>query len=255
MVGFCSFGVDGRVPGGDYPDGPLDVGMGMRPDLTAAAWGRGICPRSSPSRGASSAPRNFARPSRRSTPAPSACASRPDSVGSGASTGPIAHSRFLSARREPTRCGSPSRRSHGASGPASGQKQSTYTVVHSLRSSLQREHVPTPQNRGQPASPQMRQPDVIRSQIGSSGVAGSGAGPQGELAVHAAIATKQANDTTITATRRAPMGPPPYHGCSGGGRTFTPRCAAGHEASRAGARGRRRRQTCRRSHHSHDLLR
>jgi [ribosomal protein S18]-alanine N-acetyltransferase len=38
VVGFCSFGIDGRVPGGDYPDGPLDVGMGMRPDLT----GRGL---------------------------------------------------------------------------------------------------------------------------------------------------------------------------------------------------------------------
>jgi len=38
LVGFCSFGADGRVPGGRYPDGPLDVGIGMRPDLT----GRGL---------------------------------------------------------------------------------------------------------------------------------------------------------------------------------------------------------------------
>ena len=38
LVGFCSFGADGRVPGGRYPEGPLDVGMGMRPELT----GRGL---------------------------------------------------------------------------------------------------------------------------------------------------------------------------------------------------------------------
>ncbi len=38
LVGFCSFGADGRVPGGAYPDGPLDVGIGVRPDLT----GRGL---------------------------------------------------------------------------------------------------------------------------------------------------------------------------------------------------------------------
>ncbi len=38
LAGFCSFGADGRVPGGSYADGPLDVGIGMRPDLT----GRGL---------------------------------------------------------------------------------------------------------------------------------------------------------------------------------------------------------------------
>lgn len=38
LVGFCSFGADGRVPPGHYVDGPLDVGMGLRPDLT----GRGL---------------------------------------------------------------------------------------------------------------------------------------------------------------------------------------------------------------------
>jgi RimJ/RimL family protein N-acetyltransferase len=38
LIGFCSFGPDARVPGGTYPDGPLDVGLGMRPDLI----GRGL---------------------------------------------------------------------------------------------------------------------------------------------------------------------------------------------------------------------
>jgi [ribosomal protein S18]-alanine N-acetyltransferase len=39
LVGFCSFGSDGRVPGGTYPDGALDVGIGMRPDLTGRGHG------------------------------------------------------------------------------------------------------------------------------------------------------------------------------------------------------------------------
>jgi ribosomal-protein-alanine N-acetyltransferase len=38
LMGFCCFGEDARVPGGAYPAGPLDVGLGMRPDLT----GRGL---------------------------------------------------------------------------------------------------------------------------------------------------------------------------------------------------------------------
>jgi [ribosomal protein S18]-alanine N-acetyltransferase len=39
LVGFCSFGADARVPGGTYTDGPIDVGMGLRPDLTGAGLG------------------------------------------------------------------------------------------------------------------------------------------------------------------------------------------------------------------------
>jgi ribosomal-protein-alanine N-acetyltransferase len=39
LVGFCSYGADARVPGGTYTDGPLDVGMGLRPDLTGAGLG------------------------------------------------------------------------------------------------------------------------------------------------------------------------------------------------------------------------
>lgn len=38
LVGFFCFGVDARVPGGDYGDDALDVGLGLRPDLT----GRGL---------------------------------------------------------------------------------------------------------------------------------------------------------------------------------------------------------------------
>jgi RimJ/RimL family protein N-acetyltransferase len=38
LVGFCSFGIDGQVPGGDYHKEALDIGLGLRPDLT----GRGL---------------------------------------------------------------------------------------------------------------------------------------------------------------------------------------------------------------------
>lgn len=39
MVGFCTFGKDGQVPGGDYSADALDIGMGMRPDLTGQGHG------------------------------------------------------------------------------------------------------------------------------------------------------------------------------------------------------------------------
>lgn len=38
LIGFRSFGPDGRVPGFDYDDSALDTGGGLRPDLT----GRGL---------------------------------------------------------------------------------------------------------------------------------------------------------------------------------------------------------------------
>lgn len=38
LVGFFCFGADARVPGGEYDDGALDVGLGLRPDRT----GRGL---------------------------------------------------------------------------------------------------------------------------------------------------------------------------------------------------------------------
>jgi RimJ/RimL family protein N-acetyltransferase len=43
LVGYCCFGADARVPGGDYPaDGALDVGIGLRPDLTGRGLGPGF---------------------------------------------------------------------------------------------------------------------------------------------------------------------------------------------------------------------
>ena len=42
LVGFRSFGPDGRVPGWTYDDGALDTGGGLRPDLTGLGAGRGV---------------------------------------------------------------------------------------------------------------------------------------------------------------------------------------------------------------------
>jgi ribosomal-protein-alanine N-acetyltransferase len=39
LVGFCTFGADGQVPGGDYSREALDIGMGIRPDLTGRGKG------------------------------------------------------------------------------------------------------------------------------------------------------------------------------------------------------------------------
>lgn len=41
LIGYCSFGEDGQVPGGDYSTPGLDIGMGIRPDLTGQR--RGSC--------------------------------------------------------------------------------------------------------------------------------------------------------------------------------------------------------------------
>jgi len=40
LIGFRSFGVDGRVPGGNYDDSALDTGGGLRPSLTGQGLGR-----------------------------------------------------------------------------------------------------------------------------------------------------------------------------------------------------------------------
>jgi ribosomal-protein-alanine N-acetyltransferase len=41
LIGFCCFGADAQVPGGNYNDpDPLDIGLGLRPDLTGG--GRGL---------------------------------------------------------------------------------------------------------------------------------------------------------------------------------------------------------------------
>jgi phosphoserine phosphatase RsbU/P len=39
LVGFCSFGLDAQVPGGDYRGEALDIGMGIRPALTGQGLG------------------------------------------------------------------------------------------------------------------------------------------------------------------------------------------------------------------------
>jgi [ribosomal protein S18]-alanine N-acetyltransferase len=40
LIGFRSFGPDGRVPGGLYDDSALDTGGGLRPELTGRGLGR-----------------------------------------------------------------------------------------------------------------------------------------------------------------------------------------------------------------------
>ena len=42
LVGYCCFGLDARVPGGDYSADALDVGLRMRPDLTGQGRGLGF---------------------------------------------------------------------------------------------------------------------------------------------------------------------------------------------------------------------
>lgn len=39
LGGFCCFGHDAQVPGGDYSEAALDIGLGMRPDLTGQGLG------------------------------------------------------------------------------------------------------------------------------------------------------------------------------------------------------------------------
>jgi RimJ/RimL family protein N-acetyltransferase len=42
LIGYCCYGIDGQVPGGDYSRGEpevLDFGIGLRPDLTGKGMG------------------------------------------------------------------------------------------------------------------------------------------------------------------------------------------------------------------------
>ena len=39
LLGFCNFGADARVPGGEYTAEAIDIGMGMRPELTSKGHG------------------------------------------------------------------------------------------------------------------------------------------------------------------------------------------------------------------------
>ncbi|MBD1874648.1 GNAT family N-acetyltransferase [Nodosilinea sp. FACHB-131] len=40
LEGYCSFGLDGQVPGGDYSTEALDIGIGIRPDLVGQGRGK-----------------------------------------------------------------------------------------------------------------------------------------------------------------------------------------------------------------------
>ncbi|WNZ48689.1 GNAT family N-acetyltransferase [Leptolyngbya boryana CZ1] len=40
LEGYCSFGSDGQVPGGNYSTEALDIGMGIRPDLVGQRRGK-----------------------------------------------------------------------------------------------------------------------------------------------------------------------------------------------------------------------
>jgi ribosomal-protein-alanine N-acetyltransferase len=39
LVAYCCFGREGQVPGGDYHSDALDIGMGVRPELTGRGFG------------------------------------------------------------------------------------------------------------------------------------------------------------------------------------------------------------------------
>lgn len=39
LLAFCCFGREGQVPGGDYSTDALDIGLGVRPDLTGQGRG------------------------------------------------------------------------------------------------------------------------------------------------------------------------------------------------------------------------
>ncbi len=41
-VGYCSFGRDAQVPGGQYGPGYLDLGIGLHPDWTGRGLGAGV---------------------------------------------------------------------------------------------------------------------------------------------------------------------------------------------------------------------
>jgi RimJ/RimL family protein N-acetyltransferase len=42
LIGFCSFGADAQVPGGDYTTPALDLGIGLDPALTGQGLGRPV---------------------------------------------------------------------------------------------------------------------------------------------------------------------------------------------------------------------
>lgn len=42
LVAYCSFGADGQVPGWEYDDTALDIGVGLRPELTGQGLGQAV---------------------------------------------------------------------------------------------------------------------------------------------------------------------------------------------------------------------
>jgi len=42
LVGYCSYGPDARVPGGDYSETALDIGLMIKPELTGRGRGEGF---------------------------------------------------------------------------------------------------------------------------------------------------------------------------------------------------------------------
>lgn len=42
LAGFCCYGVEAHVPGGDYTESAIDVGLGLRPDLMGRGLGRWV---------------------------------------------------------------------------------------------------------------------------------------------------------------------------------------------------------------------
>jgi [ribosomal protein S18]-alanine N-acetyltransferase len=42
LIGFCSFGKDAQVPGGNYTADALDIGLGLRPDMTGRGNGPAV---------------------------------------------------------------------------------------------------------------------------------------------------------------------------------------------------------------------
>ena len=73
LVGFCCFGFEGQVPGGDYSVDALDVGIGMRPELTGQGLGYDVCGRSVGLCRGDICPTAAARDHRRFQPAFAAC--------------------------------------------------------------------------------------------------------------------------------------------------------------------------------------
>lgn len=42
LIGYCSFGRDAQVPGGDYSEDALDIGLMIKPELTGQGMGAGF---------------------------------------------------------------------------------------------------------------------------------------------------------------------------------------------------------------------